>query len=204
MDFRRVVRRRRMVRNYSGSPISHHLLVELLDLARNAPSAGFSQGQSFVAVTDPAVKGEIARIVSEPSYVARGFDPWVSRAGAIVICCTSERLYRDRYREPDKLRPDGTPIDWPIPYWFFDAGAATMTLLLAAVDAGLAAGFLGADEAGYAKIKQLLSIPEHVTPVGIVTIGHPAPDRRSGSLKRGWRPIDEVIHFESWGRGPQS
>ena len=43
-----------------------------------------------------------------------------------------------------------------------------------------------------------------MVPIGIVTIGHPAPDRRSSSLKRGWRPDDQVIHWQTWSTGDRA
>jgi nitroreductase len=72
-----------------------------------------------------------------------------------------------------------------------------MLLLLAAVDEGLAAGFLGAHSVE--DLSTLLGIPDHVAPIGVVTIGHPAPDRRSGSLARGRR--SDTVHRERWDGG---
>lgn len=194
-DFHRLVRRRRMIRNYTDDPVDPTALDRIVDAARRGPSAGFSQGQSFVVVTDPSMRAEIARLASEPDYVAMGFDPWISRAPAHIVVCTSEQVYRDRYAEPDKS-PDGSEHEWPIPYWWVDAGAALMTILLGAVAEGLAAGFLGSHAFG--DIKALLDIPDHVEPIGIVTLGHAAPDRRSSSLQRGWKDADDVIHYERW------
>ena len=71
-----------------------------------------------------------------------------------------------------------------------------MLLLLAAVDEGPATGFLGSH--AMPDLKRLLGIPDHMAPIGIVTIGHPAPDRRSGSLARGRKDADEVVHRETW------
>lgn len=198
MEFADAVARRRMVRNYADRPVSLESIQRIVNLARKAPSAGFSQGQSLVVVTDGHIRQRIAKIANEPHYVASGMAPWISRAPVHVVCCTSEAVYRHRYMEPDKLRRDGTPIEWPIPYWFVDAGCSMMLLLLAAVDEGLAAGFLGLDEEGYGRLRSLLAIPQEVTPIGIITIGHPAPDRRSKSLDRGWKPPSEVVHFERW------
>lgn len=194
-DFYRLVRRRRMIRNYTDEPIDPAAIERIVEAARRSPSAGFSQGQSFVVVTDAATRAEIARLASEPEYVARGFDPWISRAPVHIVVCTSEKVYRDRYAEPDKS-PDGTVHVWPIPYWWVDAGAALMTILLGAVAEGLAAGFLGSHAFG--DIKSLLGIPDAVEPIGIVTLGHPARDRPSASLERGWKDPLEVIHFERW------
>jgi len=195
MEFREVVRRRRMVRRYGAEPVDPAALDRILDAARRGPSAGFTQGQSFVVVTDPGLRRSIADLSREAAYVARGFDPWLSQAPVIVVVCTSEQAYRDRYSEPDKLGPSGE-LSWDVPFWHVDAGAALMLLLLAVVDEGYAAGFLVVkDEAG---LRALLGIPDEVQPIGLVTIGKPTPDRPSQSLKRGRKPEGEVIHRERW------
>lgn len=196
MEFRDVVKARRMVRNYTGAPVAAESLARILDAARRTPSAGNTQGQSFVVVTSESGRRRIAELAGESDYVERGFDPWISRAGALVVVCVSEAAYHQRYSEADKTDAEGNEIEWPIPFWWVDAGAAMMAILYGAVDEGLAAGFLGIHS--IADLSAELGIPPEVTPIGIVTIGHPAPDRRSGSLDRGKRPIDEVIRYESW------
>lgn len=195
MQFGEVVRRRRIVRNYTDEPVDPAALERILDTARRAPSAGFSQGQAFVVVTDPTRRRRIAELADEPAYVASGFDPWISRAPVHVVVCVSEKAYRDRYAEADKAA-EGKAQDWPVPYWWVDGGAAMMMLLLAAVDEGLAAGFLGSH--AMPELKNELGIPDEVEPIGIVTIGHAAPDRRSGSLARGRKDAAEVVHRETW------
>lgn len=196
MEFLEIVDRRRMVRNYQPDPVPDAALERIVRVGRKAPSAGFSQGHSFVVVTDPAIRGQIAELAEESSYMAAGFDPWISRAPAHVVVCISEAAYHRRYQEPDKVNDDGNEIDWPIPYWWVDSGAALMLVLLAAVNEGLSAGFLGVHSTP--GLKDLLSIPNDVTPIGIVTLGYPAPDRRSGSLQRGWKPEEDVIHWHRW------
>lgn len=185
-----------MVRNYTGEAIDREKIERIVSTARRAPSAGFSQGQSFVVVTDPETRKRVGELAGERRYVERGFEPWISKAPVIIVLCTSETVYRDRYKEPDKLGADGE-IEWPVPYWYVDAGCSMMLLLLAAVDEGLAAGFCGLRD--HQALGELLGMPGEVTPVGLVTIGHPAPDRRSGSLERGWKPLGEVVHWERWG-----
>jgi nitroreductase len=54
MEFSEVVRRRRMVRRYSGRPLSPEVIERVLTSALRAPSAGFSQGWAFLALTDAA------------------------------------------------------------------------------------------------------------------------------------------------------
>ena len=195
MEFGEALARRRMVRNYTGEPVDRAVLVRIVEAGRRAPSAGFAQGQAFVVVTEDTDRKAIAELAGETSYVEAGFDPWISRAPAHIAVCASEAAYRRRYREADKL-VDGREIEWPVPYWWVDAGAALQNLLLAAVNEGLAAGFLGIH--AVPGLRDLLGIPDEYTPIGVVTVGHAAPDRRSGSLKRGWRPRSEVIHWNRW------
>ncbi len=185
-----------MVRNYLSDPVSPEILDRIADAALRAPSAGYSQGVAVVVVVDESKRLAIAELGNEPEYVAAGFDPWISRAPAHIVISVSEKVYRDRYDEPDKLDPDGNPIEWPVPYWWIDAGASMMVVLLAAVDEGLAAGFLGVHK--MPELASLLSIPKTHHPIGVVTIGYPAPDRQSGSLTRGKKPRSNVIHLNEW------
>lgn len=198
MEFSEAVGRRRMVRNYLDRPVSEEKLERIMAAAARGPSAGFSQGQSFVVVRDPLTRGKIAQIAGEQGYVRRGFDPWLSSAPVHVICCTSEAAYHDRYREQDKLRSGGIERSWPVPFWHIDAGCCLMLLLLAAVDEGLGAGFLGLDAGPTQELAALLEIPDEILPVGIVTLGVPARDRPSSSLLRGRKGQASVVHFERW------
>jgi nitroreductase len=197
MDFSEVLRRRRMVRNYLADAVDPAAVDRIVDAGVRAPSAGFTQGQSFVIVTDPERRRAIAELAGESEYVERGFDPWISRAPVHIVVCVSESAYHQRYPEPDKTDANDREIDWPVPYWWVDAGASMMAILLAAVDEGLGAGFLGVQS--FEGLAEHLGIPAHVAPIGVITIGHPAPDRRSSSLDRGRRP--EVVHREQWGSG---
>lgn len=200
MEFAQVLAERRMVRNYRDDPVDRPALERIAAAALRAPSAGFSQGQAVVVVTDSTTRRAIAGAAGEDEYVAQGFDPWVSRAPGHVVICVSEDAYHRRYQMADKLADDGSEIEWPVPYWWVDAGASLMAVLLAAIDEGLAAGFLGVHAMD--DLRGLLGIPEEFMPIGVVTIGHPAPDRRSTSLDLGRRPRDDVVHWERWSASP--
>lgn len=199
MDFREIVLKRRMVRHFSPEPVDLEVLKRILDLARHAPSAGFTQGQSFVVVTQPELRQQIAHLCGEESYVESGFHPFISEAPVLVIPCTSEAAYHRRYQEADKVNEDGSEIIWPIPFWHMDIGCAIMLLLLGVVDEGLVAAFAGIpDPADYDTLRTLLGIPAEVTPVGVIPVGHRAPDKLSGSLKRGRKAEEDYVHYEHW------
>ena len=195
MDFYEIVRKRRMVRNFTGEPVDPAAIERILDAAKHGPSAGFTQGQDFIVVTDPQMKLRLAELCGEEGYVEGGFDPFISKGAVLLVPCTSERAYHLRYQQPDKVDDDGNEIDWPVPYWFVDMGHAMLLVLLAVVAEGLAAAYAGffgdLDDA-----REALGIPPEVTPIGVISIGHPAPDKRSPSLKRGRRA--DYIHYEKW------
>jgi nitroreductase len=196
MDFRDLILKRRMVRNFADTPVPHDIIERILEASRHAPSAGFTQGQSFIVVTDPETKHAIAALCGEEHYVEGGFDPFISKAPVLLIPCTSEAEYHRRYQESDKVNEDGTEINWPVPYWFMDIGCAVMLVLLAVVDEGLAAGYAGAHDLN--AFRALLGMPDEVTPVGVIPIGYPQPDKRSPSLKRGRKPDERYAHWEKW------
>ncbi|MEP7090673.1 MAG: nitroreductase family protein, partial [Nocardioidaceae bacterium] len=53
MEFQDVVRRRRMVRSYADLPVDPAIVDRMLDNAVRAPSAGFTQGWSFLVLDRP-------------------------------------------------------------------------------------------------------------------------------------------------------
>jgi nitroreductase len=196
MEFQDVMRRRRMIRNFTDEPVDRATIERIIEAGQHAPSAGFSQGVVYVVVTDDATRREIAKIGGEEWYVRAGHEPFISRAPVHILVCTSEQVYHDRYNEPDKKGAGQEEIGWPIPYWHTDAGASLMLVLLAAVDEGLGTAFIGVQDP--TELQRLLRIPDDYLPIGIAMVGHPAPDKKSGSLRRGRRKLDDVLHWESW------
>lgn len=197
MEFSEVVRRRRMVRHFVDEPVDRAVLERIASTAQRAPSAGFSQGQRLLVITDPAERKRAAELLYEDeAYVADGFDRWLSECSALFVPCVSEAIYHRRYQEADKIDETGEEIIWPVPYWFVDVGCTAMLVLLAAVDEGLAAGFAGIFD--IPAFKSAFGIPDEFTPVGVIPVGRPLPDKRSPSLQRGWVPFDEFAHWERW------
>lgn len=194
MELGEAIRRRRMVRRFTADPVEPEAVERIARAGLSGPSAGFAQGVSLVVLTDRADIETAAADCGEQAYVARGFDPWLSTAGALVVLCVEPDTYRARYSEPDK---DPAVLE-AVPWWWVDGGAALAMMLLASLDEGLAAGFHGGQRIG--RMRQRLGIPEAVEIVGVLAIGHPAPDRKSSSLRRGRRPDTEVLHHRRWQR----
>ncbi len=201
MDFNDVVRQRRMVRSFTNEPVAPESIERIMDIARRGPSAGYSQGVEFVIITDGATRATIAQPY-EAMHAKSGHPNFVGQAPVHIVICANAEIYKSRYREADKMRARKDISDddlWRIPYWYTDAGCAMMLILLATVDEGLAAGFVGG---GIGRLRRLLEIPEEYTPIGIALIGHEAADAHQfgdvSADKRPRRPLADVVHQERW------
>jgi nitroreductase len=198
MEFAEVVRRRKMVRTYDPDrPVPPAVLERLLAHAIRAPSAGFSQGWGFLALTEPADRDRFWAATSGPGTGGR----WLAgmRAAPVVVVTHSHRdAYLDRYAEPDKGWTDRDESRWPVPYWHIDTGMAALLILLTAVDEGLGACFFGIPPERTAPYRRAFGVPEEFCPVGAITIGYPAADWRSPSLRRGRREVAQVVHRGRW------
>ena len=188
-----------MVRHYLHEPVPPEALERIVATVRRAPSAGFSQGQRLLVVTDPRsleiLAAEEAR--DRPADV----EPWFGTAAAHVLVLTREQDYHDRYRKADKLR-EGGEIEWPVPFWFVDAGAALMLVLLAAIDQGLGASVYGVPVELDGAVRELLGIPADLCVVAGVTLGKPASDpgwsRVTSRATQRRRALDELVRWERW------
>src|SRR5437870_8637048 len=185
-----------MVRHFAKDTDPDRVVNRILELAQHYPSAGFSQGVAYVVVKDPEVRKKIGHVQEEEEYVGMGFHLFISEAPVVIVVTVSEQHYHRRYQESDKLQQGGTAIPWPTPYWFFDAGAASMIILLAAIDMGYAAGFAGVSD--IQGMRDVLNIPAELHPVGTISIGNPLPDESSAALDRGLTPQREVVNADHW------
>jgi FMN reductase [NAD(P)H] len=198
MNFRELLGRRRMVRAYEPEPVPREAIERIVRSVRRGPSAGFSQGLRLVVVTEPERRRRLGEIVGEES--------WVGNAPVLVVVCVRENDYHDRYRQPDKLAvTGGVEIEWPIPFWYFDAGAAAMLILLAAIDEGYAAGLFGVPVEVLPAFREELVLPDDVEIACCITIGRAADDDEASALSsrltRRRRAQEEMVRWERWSTG---
>ncbi len=200
MEYQRVVHARRMVRNYDPSrPVPDEVVEKLLGYAVHAPSAGFSQGWGFLVLSSAE---ERERFWAATTSADEEPDTWLAgmrRAPLVIVPCSSRDVYLDRYTAPDKGWTDRDEARWPVPYWHIDTGFASLLMLLGAVDEGLGACFFGIPPAHTESFRDAFGVPDEFVPIGAITVGYPAPDRRSPSLRRGRRGVAEVVHRGRWG-----
>ncbi len=188
-----------MVRSYDpGRAVSRETINRFVDIAICSPSAGFSQGWHFLVLDQPADRARFWATTTAEGKTNAWLDGLQS-APALIIVLSDKQAYLDRYAEPDKGWVDRSESRWPVPYWDVDAGMAAMLLLLAIVDAELGGCFFGVPASRWAALHAEFDIPERLRPVGVISLGYPAPDRRSPSLRRGRRGRAEVTSYGRYG-----
>jgi len=144
-ELRDIIQRRHMVRDFAARHVPDALIVELVDLARRAPSAGNTQAVKFVLLNEPTL---VDRYWNTTMNAEKRSDfRWqgLLKAPALILLTTEPEAYLRRYSEPDKRRTGrGSGVGrWPVPYWWVDAGAVAQNLLLLCSEAGLGACLFG-------------------------------------------------------------
>lgn len=116
VEFQQVVRRRHMVRRFTGEPVPQASVDRILANAVRGPSAGFCQGRAFLVLTGPdlprfwAIAGEATR-------------PSVHAAPLIIVPLSCKRIYIDEYVQRDPSWADESRI--PMPFWQASGQAQT-------------------------------------------------------------------------------
>jgi nitroreductase len=201
MEFRAILKRRKSVRAFEQRPIPREVLERVLSSVRAAPTAGFAQGNEFLALDEPAAVSAFWAMAREqggptsPEHEAL-------LAPVVVLPLAHQQAYLDRYSMPDKAESGLQQAEkWPVPYWDVDAGMASMLILLAAIEEGLGAWFFGLffDQAQLAK---QFGVPPAFKPIGAIALGYPAardPLSETASPSRiARRPTAELLHYNQW------
>lgn len=199
MEFKDVLRRRRMVRRFDQRPVPADTVDRIIDVGRRAPSAGFSQGLELLVLDTPETVGTFWETTRDPEF---GWEEETVAHGptVLVLPLPDPRRYVERYAQPDKIAFGmDEEANWPVRFWEIDAAMASMLILLAAVEEGLGGWFFGITY-GERALLDRFGVPAHLRPIGIIGLGYRAEDEEpSGSwMKHRRRLLEEQIHRNGW------
>ncbi len=175
-DALKVMRTRSVLRNYSPEPIDSALVDEILETMVTAPTASNKQAWSFVVVQKP-----------EKVRLLRAFSPGIIGTPALIVVACVDRSRTNRLPGHISQKIYQTSK--------LCVGMAVENLLLAAHALGL--GGCPVSSFREAQVCGLLGIPDHIEPLLMVPIGHPAQDPTPSDR----RDKNEVISYETWGQG---
>lgn len=187
-----------MTRVFSTDPVDTAVVADLVDTARHAPSAGYSQGVHFIVLTGHAVTS-FWQTTDAEAWFAKTQDA-VLLAPVIILPIADPSAYTSRYSEDDKAGHGlDIAVNWPVPFWLTDTAMAVQNLLLLVEARRLGALYFGI----FRNIDVLLAdlgVPDGMLSVGAIALGHrAATDRPSGSATtRPRRLVTEVVHDNRW------
>jgi nitroreductase len=187
-----------MTRQFSAEPLDPQLVADLIDTARRAPSAGYSQGVHFVVLTGDAISAFWQTTDAEAWFAQT--QPGVLLAPLIVLPIADPQAYTSRYSETDKAGHGlENAANWSVPFWLTDTAMAVQNLLLLVEARRLGALYFGIFRNADSLLADL-GVPEGMLSVGALAIGHRAStDRPSGSsTTRPRRAATEVVHYNHW------
>lgn len=205
MEFAEVIKRRRMVHAFTGDPLEPGTAERLLRAANRAPSAGFSQGYSFLVLEGSQQCSALWQLVREADASDGATDDAgpgtvtpLSLAPLVVVPLACKDMYLSRYARPGKGWTDKDESRWPVPYWYVDAGFTALLTLLAAVDQGLGAVLVGIAPEIMTSFRTAYGIPEEWTPIGAIAVGHPAPGPDPVPPAGTRKTLSELVHRGHW------
>lgn len=211
MEFAEVVRRRRMSRYFDSSrPVSRETVHRLLELAVQAPSAGFSQGWHFLLLQRRADLDLYWTVTARPGP-ADNWSTGMRSAPVVVLAWSDPERYRERYALADKQTspaattgrgPTGSDLaHWPVAWWDVDTAMAGLLVLMGAVDSGLAGAFAGVPADRWDQLRAAFGVPQQLRPVAALALGYPDP-AAAHRPKRLRRPLASVVSVGRYGCSP--
>jgi len=162
---------RRNVRNFDDRPVPDHELDRILEAGRRSPSSQNRQPWDFIVVTDREQLTELAKL-------SPGAGPIAGSAATIAIVLPESDAATQRDRN------------------HYDAGQATMMMMIAAADLGVGSGHAAVRDQDTAR--RLLAFPPEHYAAYLISLGYPAgrPLRPIRAPAR--RRFEEVVHRGHW------
>ncbi len=167
MDALEVLFTRRSIRKYTNEPVTEENLKTILEAGMNAPSANNRQPWHFVVVDDRAKLNAIMEV--------HPYSRMLAEAPIAIVVCGDSKISAS--------------------YWPQDCAAATENILLAARALDLGTVWMGVypGEERVNDIQALFNLPQHIQPLAIIALGHPAEEK--GRVDR---YKAERVHKNGW------
>jgi nitroreductase len=169
MDTMEAIRTRRSIRKFTDRPVEREIVMELIEAAMYAPSAGNEQPWQFLVINDRAILDEVPHI-NPNAAMAR-------EASVAILVCGDLTL--------EKFQG----------FWVQDCSAAAQNLLLAAHAKGLGAVWTGVYplEDRVERMRNLLGLPDHIIPLALIPLGYSNKEAAAES-----RFKENRVRFNKW------
>ncbi len=173
-SFQQLIIKRRSIRHFTSEPIDADHVRMIMEAALMAPTSKSSRAWQFIVIDDSDTLERLSRCKE------RAAEP-IGRAPLAIVVAI----------DPSATEP-----------WIEDASIAASYMQLQATDLGLGSCWIevrdryGADGTPADEyVQELLGMPETLSVVCILAIGHPAEERKPQALEKlKW----EQVHINKW------
>ncbi|MCC5909759.1 MAG: nitroreductase family protein [Clostridiaceae bacterium] len=161
---------RRSIRKYKDQAVNQEQIQQMLRAAMYAPSAGNEKPWHFVVMKDRDKLNAITEFHPHTQMLKEA-------PLAIIVCA-----------DISDVKYDGA-------FWVQDIAACIQNILLQAEALGLGTCWCGVypKEQLVEGVAKLTNLPEHIIPVAVVAVGHPAEQRE---VRERYNP--NRVHHEIW------
>ena len=215
MDFTDTVATRRSVHEYSDEPIEQSTLDAIFEATTLAPSGYNLQPWEFLALRDAETKERLKAVANDQDHVVDA-DTTVVVLGNTDPMAHAEAVFDDWLAKEYIPNEDvqnalldnveamaGMSAADRETWTTRSTSLAAMTLMYAAWTHGIASCPMEGFDAD--ALVAEFDIPEGYAPVMLITLGHPADSTADiDNERKGRRPIDEVVHYETFEPGPDT
>jgi nitroreductase len=218
MEIHEAMRTTFAAREFTDDPLPDHVLFEILDRARFAPSGGNRQGWRVIVVRDRATREALAALMRPAAkrYTAQrdaGENPWnpvdptsvdpatvertppparliepVLKAAVVLVVCVDLKVVACTDQYLDRVGVIGGASIYPFAW----------NILLAARAQGFGGTITTLAVAEEPKVQALLGIPRHVAVCSVMPLGRPV--KQLTKLRR--KTVPEFTMLERWGGPP--
>jgi nitroreductase len=178
MDVKDAIGNRRSIRLYDGVKVPSHVVAEVLDAARRAPSGCNAQPWRFVVVQD---RETVERLKQQDAFP----QSFVFEAPAIIVCCGDPAAYAGKYGGENQVMEGTVPEDPNERKAMFsivegkanartlrDVSIASAFMVLRATELGLGTSYIGL--INETALRNVLAIPERLIIPFVIIMGYAA------------------------------
>lgn len=201
--YRAIYERRDIRSQFLPDPIARHVLGRILDAAHHSPSVGFMQPWDFIVIQDAVVRQAIHDSFLEANRSAAQIYTGGRRAlyeslklegireAPVNLCVTCDRI-REKGAGVGRQTDPATDL--------YSTVCAIQNLWLAARAESVGVGWVSILD--FDRLRTVLGIPAHITPVAYLCIGYVSEFPAVPELESvGWETREcptRLIHFDRW------
>ena len=156
------LKERRSIRKFKQTPIESELLCDFVDCARLAPSAANLQPLKYVAENRPEMNAKIFPLTKWAAYLKGEGTPKTGEEPTAYIAILHDTSISSNYADTD-------------------AGAAAMSIIIAAQNKGIASCWLASVDRSAFSV--LYNLPENYKIHSVIALGYPAEESHPVEFK---------------------